>query len=408
MLLDQLTGVPVPSRWRPGYMLSTMKLSSALYESRSAALAGAVLLSCLATAHAQIPLDRVLKRITVPSTATMRGLVDIVGFPQTAEQMAFIGDLVEKLERTEIDANRQRFGLSDQTGLAAAWCPHDDYVISARVYAHVQRYMKAKTVILVGNAHWAQSFGIRGKLIFDDFATWRGPYTPVRVSALRGQILKRLQSASYVVNRQVVDTEHSLEGLIPYLQYYNRNVEIVPILVPLMTWDDSMRVGQELASVVAALMKENGWILGRDIAVLCSGDGQHYGDYGWSYYNYHPYGVDAEGYRKALALDRHLIDTYLSGELRSDRLQALSAELIDQQDIRNYKVTWCGRFAVPFGLNFAGMLARATEGRSLNGLLLRTGSSISDQWLPLERFKLGLTGDANLHHFVTYAAIGYR
>jgi hypothetical protein len=28
-------------------------------------------------------------------------------------------------------------------------------------------------------------------------------------------------------------------------------------------------------------------------------------------------------------------------------------------------------------------------------------------WLPLDRFKLGLTGDANLHHFVTYVALGY-
>jgi AmmeMemoRadiSam system protein B len=360
------------------------------------------------TTTAQIPMEQVLKRITVPSTATLRGLVDVVGFPQTPGQMTFIGGLVERLETDAMTENQRRLGLKEQFGLAAAWCPHDDYMIAARVYAHVQRYMTARTIILIGNAHWAQTFGIRGRLIFDDFAAWRGPYWPVTVSAVRGQILKRLEPASYVVNRQVVETEHSLEALIPYLQYYNRRVEIVPILVPLMTWDDSMRVGRELADVVASIMRENGWALGRDIAVLCSGDGQHYGDYGWSYYDYHPYGVDAEAYQKALALDRRLADTYLVGELRSDRLQALSAELIDQQDITKYRVTWCGRFAVPFGLNFAGLLARATEGRSLNGTLLRTGSSISDPWLPLEPYKLGLTGDANLHHFVTYLAVGYR
>lgn len=389
-------------------MLSAMKHNAVALAVRAAAVAGALLWSCVIATHAQIPMERVLSRVAVPSTATMRGLVDIVGFPQTAEQMTSIGDLVEKLEKPEIEANQKRFGLNDETRFAAGWCPHDDYMISARVYAHVQRYIKAKTVILVGNAHWAQTFGIRGKLIFDEFATWRGPYAPAKVSVLRGEIMKRLQPASYVVNRQVVETEHSLEALIPYLQYYNRNVEIVPILVPLMTWDDSMRLGRELASAVSVLMKQHGWTLGRDLAILCSGDGQHYGDYGWSYYDYHPYGVDAEGYRQALLLDRRLIDTYLVGELRSDRLQVLSAELIDQQDITKYKITWCGRFAVPFGLNFAGMLAHEAEGRSLTGMLLRTGSSISDQWLPLGPFKLGLTGDANLHHFVTYAALGYK
>ncbi len=71
-------------------------------------------------------------------------------------------------------------------------------------------------------------------------------------------------------------------------------------------------------------------------------------------------------------------------------------------------MTWCGRFAVPFGLNFASVLAGRAEGRTLAGYLLKTGSSLSMPWLDLGQFKMGLTGDANLHHFVTYAAVGYK
>jgi hypothetical protein len=71
-------------------------------------------------------------------------------------------------------------------------------------------------------------------------------------------------------------------------------------------------------------------------------------------------------------------------------------------------VTWCGRFAVPFGLEFARRLARATEGRTLTGLPLASGTSLSTPWLPIWDLKLGITGDANLHHFVTYQAIGFR
>lgn len=356
----------------------------------------------------QIPLDRVLKRITVPSTATLRGLVDIVGFPQTAEQMTYIGDLCEKLEQREIAENQKKMGLAAGDGLVAGWCPHDDYTLAARVYAHITRAMKAKTVILVGNAHWSEAFGVRSRLIFDDFQQWRGPYVPVRVSPVREELLKKLDPGSYVVNRQIAETEHSLEALVPFLQYYNRGVEIVPILVPFMPWQDVDRLGNQLADAVAALIKSHGWKLGRDVAVLCSGDGQHYGDYGWSYYDYHPYGCDADGYKKAMELDERLIGSYLTGELQSAQVHSLFAELVDQNDIGKYRITWCCRFALPFGLNFAGLLARKVEGRPLTGYLLRTGSSLSMPWLQLSSFKLGLTGDANLHHFVTYAAIGYK
>jgi MEMO1 family protein len=356
----------------------------------------------------QIPLDRVLKRITVPSTPILRGLVDTVGFPQTAEAMTFIGDSCEKLEQREIAENQKKLGLAAGQGLVAGWCPHDDYTLAARVYAHVVRHMKAKTIILVGNAHWSEAFGVRSKLIFDDFQQWRGPYSPVRVSPVREEILKRLHPASYVVNRQIVETEHSEEALVPFLQYYDRDVEIVPILVPFMPWQDVERLGNELADAVNAVVKAHGWTLGQDVAVLCSGDGQHYGDYGWSYYDYHPYGCDADGYRQAMELDQRLLASYLAGELQSDRLKTLFGELVDQADVGKYRITWCCRFALPFGLNFAGLLARKAEGRPLTGHVLKTGSSLSMPWLSLEQFKLGLTGDANLHHFVTYAAVGYR
>ncbi len=356
----------------------------------------------------QIPLDRVLKRITVPSTPALRGLVDVVGFPQSAEAMTFVGDTCEQIEQREIADNQQKLGLSPGEGLVAGWCPHDDYTLAARVYAHVVRHIKAKTVILIGNAHWSEAFGVRSRLIFDDFAEWRGPFAAVRVSPLREEILKRLDPASYVVNRQIVETEHSEEALVPFLQYYDRDVQIVPILVPFMPWQDIDRLGSQLADAVAGAVKAHGWKLGRDVAVLISGDGQHYGDYGWSYYDYHPYGCDADGYKKAMELDQRLIASYLTGEMRSERVKGLFSELVDQADIGKYRITWCCRFALPFGVNFAGALTHRVEGRALTGYVLRTGSSLSTPWLGLERFKLGLTGDANLHHFVTYAAVGYK
>jgi len=364
-------------------------------------------LTC-APAYPQIPLEQVLSRVTVPSEGDLRGLVDITGFPTRSDQMDFIGKLCEELEEDAIRSNQQRFGLTDQAALPAAVCPHDDYILAGRVYAHIQRYMKAPTVILVGNAHWSEAFGIRNKLIFGDFKRWRGPYGPVQVSALRDQITARLQPGSFTVNRKLVETEHSLEALVPYLQYYNRKVEIVPILVPFSSWDNIDRLGLELAQVVAGLCKEKGWQLGRDLALLCSSDGEHYGDYGWSYYNYHPFGCDADGYKKAMAQDQEFIGRYLEGALRSDKIHGLFSELVNQEDIGKYKVTWCGRFAAPFGVNFAGHLAELAAGRELSGCFLRAGSSLSDPWLPVEKYGLGITSDVSLHHFVTYFAVGFK
>jgi MEMO1 family protein len=362
----------------------------------------------LASARAQIPMESVLKRVTVASTADTRGLVDIVGFAHTPEQMTFVGDLCERLEQSEIAENQKHYGFDQQTGLSAAWCPHDDYALAGRIYVHVARCMKARTIILIGNSHWSETFGVRNKLIFDDFAYWRGPYAPVRVSGVRAEILKRLDPNAVLVSRKIMETEHSLEALIPFLQYYDRDVEIVPILVPLMSWDEITGKGQELARAVTAVMKEHGWKLGRDVAVLCSGDGQHYGDYGWSYYDYYPFGCDADGYKQALEYDYLLTRQYLEGELQAERLRMLFGELVEQDDISKYRVTWCGRFAVPFGLNFARLLAGEAEGRPLTGYTLRRGSSLALPWLSLESHKMGLTGDANLHHFVTYVAIGFK
>jgi AmmeMemoRadiSam system protein B len=390
-------GAPVPSR-------------QGARSARRGTKAVCCLLTLLATGvlAAQIPMERVLKRVDVPSEGRLRGLVDIVGFPRTAGEMAAIGDAVERLEREEIRENQRRFGLNDGTALTAAWCPHDDYVIAARVYAHVQRYIKAKRVILVGNAHWSETFGVRSRLVFDDFEAWRGPYGPVRVSALREEILKAMPAASVTVNRTMAETEHSLEALVPYLQYYDRDAEIVPIMVPVMPWADVEARAAELTKAVASIARAHGWTLGRDLAVLVSGDGQHYGDYGWSYYSYHPFGCDADGYKQAMAQDDRLVRSYLAGEVTPGRLQGLFEELVDRRDVGTYRITWCGRFAVPFGVRFAGRLTEALEGRALRGLPLRSGSSLAFPWLQVPGSQLGLTGDANLHHFVTYQAVGFR
>ena len=357
---------------------------------------------------AQIPMKQVLSRTTIPSDNNTRGLVDTVGFPHRAEQMDFIGKTCENLEEQAILDNQKKYNFSEETTFTFGICPHDDYMLAARVYVHVQQYIKAKTVILIGNAHWSETFGIRNKLIFGDFDYWSGPYNSVKISAVRDQITNRLSPEHFTVNRSLVETEHSLEAQIPFLQYYNRDVEIVPILIPFTDWNTMNELGSELAQVVAKICQDKKWMLGQDLAILCSSDGQHYGDYGWSYYDYHPFGCDAEGFKKAAELDKNLVNNYLAGKAQLKKVHQLFTSLVDAEDISHYKITWCGRFSVPLAAAFSIYLTKEMENRELNGYFLRHGSSLSDQWLPVWDYNLGITGDTNLHHFVTYSAVGFR
>ncbi|HHM24278.1 MAG TPA: AmmeMemoRadiSam system protein B [Bacteroidetes bacterium] len=362
----------------------------------------------LASLQAQIPMERVLSRVTIPAQGDLRGLVDTVGFAQRAEQMDVIVRRAEELERQAIRDNQKKYGLTDESRFIYGISPHDDYMLAGRTYVHVHRYIRAKTVILLGNAHWSETFGIRNKLIFGDFKRWRGPYGPVPISALREEILLNLPESDYVINRTVVATEHSLEALVPFVQYYNREVEIVPILVPFTEWKKMDRIASDLARAVAKVLQEHGLRLSQDVAILCSTDGQHYGDYGWSYYDYHPYGCTADGYKKAMALDDRLVNDYLTGQATTEKVQGLFASLIDEHNISKYRVTWCGRFSVTMATDFVVHLVGELEHRRPEGVFLRHSSSIHDQWLPLWKLGMGITGDTNLHHFVTYVAVGFR
>lgn len=360
------------------------------------------------TAFAQIPMKKVLSRVSVPAEGNLRGLVDTIGFPHVTRQMDAIAKLSLIAEKNLIEENQKKFNLPDNEGFIFGICPHDDYTLAGRTAVHIQKFIKAKRVILIGNAHWSEAFGIRNKLIFGDFKYWRGPYGRVKISRLREKILSRLPKRDYVVNRTVVETEHSLEALVPFLQYFNKEVEIVPVLVPFTEWEKENKLGEDLARVVAKMVEENHWKLGKDLAVLCSSDGMHYGDYGWSYYNYHPFGCNPDGYKKAMAYDSLLVTNYLTGKITNEKLHRLFGKIIDERNISNYKVTWCGRFSITLAANFSERLVKKVLGRNLTGYFLRHSSGVQEAWIPVRKMNMGITGDVNLHHFVTYFSVGFK
>jgi AmmeMemoRadiSam system protein B len=350
-----------------------------------------------------------LQSVGLKPQGSRRGQMDTVGFAVSAAEMDAVLAQCDSLAAASRSAAEELANLTEDAGIIAAVCPHDDYYYAGRLYSLLLPRVRARTVLIFGVFHKARVFGCRDKLVFDAFATWHGPYGPVKVSPLRETLIARLPEDSYVVSNDMQMVEHSVEAIVPFLQAYNRDVEIVSILVPHMDWNTLDRLASELTGALAAALAENAWSLGSDICLISSSDAVHYGDAGWGGRTYADFGSDVEGYRLAVERDIALAEKHLAGPIDRRDLREFLYACVDAENVMNYRITWCGRFSVPFGLDVASRLVERFESRSLRGVLLDYGTSVSEASLDLEGVGgLGTTAPNNLHHWVGYAAIAYR
>jgi AmmeMemoRadiSam system protein B len=329
----------------------------------------------------------------------VRGQLDTVGFPVTAAQAEDVVATALGLEGLD--------GVSSGEPLLGGVCPHDDHLYAASVYVHLTQRISAPRVLLFGVFHKAREWQIADRVVFDSFRAWHGPWGPVPVDPLRDELIAALDPGSYVVDNAMHCREHSLEAIVPFLQARTREVTIVPVLVPYMRWSRIEALSAELAGALNDAMQRHGWQLGRDLAIVVSSDAVHYGDD----FDHAPFGTDAEGYQQAVARDLELARRHLEGPLAADRLAGLLGELVDEGDLRRYRIPWCGRFSIPFGLELLRTTAALSGAGVPQGVLLRYGTSLSEPELPVSQATretgLGKTAPSNLHHWVGYAAVGY-
>jgi AmmeMemoRadiSam system protein B len=232
-------------------------------------------------------------------------LADTVGFAHRAWQMDLVMSRINALNRDDLDSLQQPEG----TVWRAAICPHDDYAYAGWLYPAVLRNIRARTIIIFGVAHQAWRYHLENRLVFDSFSTWRAPYGKVAVSPLREELINRLPSDMAVVHDPIQGEEHSVEALIPFLQYQNRDVEIVSILVPPMDYTRMRSISRHLAKELFAVMKKHDLRWGEDVTILISSDAVHYGDEGWGGRNFAYYGIGSNANAQAEAYDREIIST---------------------------------------------------------------------------------------------------
>jgi AmmeMemoRadiSam system protein B len=343
-------------------------------------------------------LEETRRAMGIPSTDEVRGQRDAVGYAATPEGMRKAWQLSAEPPMPEA------FGAEVAPGVLGVIGPHDDYICTARVYRRVFPLVTARTVILVGVFHGYRRFGIRDRLVLDPYRAWRSPDGEIPVSSLRDQLAAALPAGMAMKDAAAHDSEHSLEGIAYFMRHARPELEIVPILVPAASFERFEAMAHALGAALAASIGARDWRLGRDVAIVISTDGTHYGED----FAYAPYGAGGvAALEKARAHDRELMRETMSGPLHAAAARRFLETVVDPADPDRYRVTWCGRFSVTFGMLLLEAAARSLGLPPPRGIPLALGVSVDTPELALRDCGIAPTAPANLYHFVTHPAAAF-
>jgi len=289
--------------------------------------------------------------------------------------------------------------------LIAGISPHDDYLYAGKVYYPLYKLIHTKEVIIFGVTHGTVRKEIgdpKGVLIFDEFNKWKGPYSDVEISPLRNIIKLKLEGKYFIVSNTAQSLEHSIEGLIPFLQYYNRDVKITPIMVTAASFERMDSISTQLADIISGYMKENKLEPGKDIFFLFSNDANHYGED----FNNTPYGMDEAAHRIATENDKEIAKESFNGLVDKKKLVGLSEELWPEAGVNNSCPLWCGRYPVVFGLLTLNKIINESD-RKITGEVFKYSDTWTGGVLPVKGTEMGITAPYSLHHWVGFFSAGF-
>ena len=335
----------------------------------------------------------------------IRQPVDTVGFAQYSWQVDSVFARIARLQPEKL--SRAESAFDPTTILRVAISPHDDYAYVGYLYPALFQHIKSDVVVMFGVGHKAKNFNLENKIVFGTYRRWKSPKGSVMISDLQNSIMKELPADMYVVNDSMQLVEHSLEALVPFLEHYNPDIEIIPIIVPYMPFSRMEEIASSLAVAIEQTMKKAKLTWGQGWSMVISTDAVHYGNEDWGGSNYDRFGVDTAGYRQAVEYEENIMNTMLAGDLLPEKIRAFSSCTVQDSDYHQYKWTWCGRYAVPLGLLTAYDISVST-GKPLSGIPVGYSTSIAGEPLPVADIGMGNTAPAKLTHWVGYAAVGYK
>jgi len=139
--------------------------------------------------------------------------------------------------------------------------PHAGYVysgpVAAHVYAAIAREGYPETFVIIGPNHHGLGAGVA--MSVDEFST------PLGTCQADKELAKKL--AGVVEEDPYAHAqEHSVEVQLPFLQYFKKEVKILPIDMLFQDYETAKQLGTKLKSAIE----------GKDVIVIASSDFSHY------------------------------------------------------------------------------------------------------------------------------------
>jgi AmmeMemoRadiSam system protein B len=331
------------------------------------------------------------------SSEEIRPIRDDVGYCWKKQQIA---DLINFLKKQEDEK-------SVCPHLVAGIFPHDDYLYAAPVYYPLFKQIKSKEVLIFGVTHGTVRKEINDpnqKLIFDNYRFWQGPIKKVPISPLREFLKQNLSPQHLMISDLAHRLEHSIEAAIPFLQYFNPDIQLTPIMVTGMSFDQMESLSDEISKLITIYIRKNNLEIGKDIFFLISSDANHYGED----FDNTIFGTDARAHEQATSLDKNIIDSCLINQISEDKIKQLTM-MIWGKTYRDFKNTlWCGKYSIPFGLlTILKIVKNLGKNQELTGTLFRYSDTYSGGVLPLKKSGYGITAPFSLKHWVGFFSAGF-
>jgi AmmeMemoRadiSam system protein B len=337
----------------------------------------------------------------------VRKPVDSIGFPTNQDQVLAFMKQMDLLYGDEIKDLEESLSYDKNASWKTIIAPHDDYAYVQYLYPAALKNLKVKTVFIIGVAHKARQFELADRIVFDSFEYWDAPMGKVRVSELRTKILESLDTSFYTINDSMHSLEHSVEAFLPVLQYYNTQIEIIPILVPYMSFNRMVQIARPLSELIHKTALENDMVWGKDFAIIISNDAVHCGDIDWGDKDFAYFGNDSIAYLKTKVFEKQIIEQCFLNGLSMEKIKRFVDYTVMENDYREYKYTWCGRYSVPFGL-LVSLELKNLYNIDLKDYFIGYSTSIDKAPLDTTGLGIGFTAPANLRHWVGYASLAYQ
>ncbi len=305
-----------------------------------------------------------------------------------------IEELIKTIEKMNQPYNKVKGKI------IAAIFPHDDHLYSGiTLNSIVKQLGRRKLAVIFGVTHKTpRKIGgpVKNTLIFDNYSFWQAPYQNIKISDLREFLKTHLSEKDYIISNTFHSFEHSIEAVLPFLNYYSKGIEIVPIMVPPMDLKTMDSLSGKLSKEIANYLKNNNIHL-EDVIFLISTDANHYGE---DFKNLE-FGQGEEGHTKARKHDLEIFEKFYKGEITKNRVKSIVKKGIYQ------KTLWCGRYSIPFGLLTTEKVVEKMESKNLFGHLVRYDDTYIDPIIPLKGLGFGVSAPFSLRHWVGHIAIAF-